>query len=107
VLHFHEYLDLVRDGEDFVIRCRCGRLLCDAGDNYKRHALRRRRSLAEFSGKPLPSGGDYQAVYEEYACPGCATLLAVDVVAEPGPPEPLWDIRIDLDQFRASGTATA
>jgi N-methylhydantoinase B len=107
VLRFHEYLELVRDGERFAIRCRCGRVLCDARENYKQHAMQRRRSLAEFSGKPLPSGSEYQAVYEEYACPACATLLAVDVVAEPGEPEPLWDIRIDLDQFAATRAATA
>jgi N-methylhydantoinase B/acetone carboxylase, alpha subunit len=107
VLSFHEYLDLVRSGSTFAVRCRCcGHLLCAGDQNYKEHALRRTRDLEQFSGKRLPSGGAYQAVYEEYACPGCATLLAVDVVlpnlTDGGP---LWDIRLDLEQFRSEGQA--
>ena len=107
LLRFHEYLDLVCSGSRFAVRCRrCGHLLCEADRNYKEHALRRTRDLAQFSGKRLPSGGAYQAVYEEYACPGCATLLAVDVVLPNlTDGEPLWDIRLDLEQFRSEGQA--
>jgi len=101
VLRFHEYLDLIRSGGSFAIRCRsCGHLFCRGDENYKEHALRRTRSLEELSGRRLPSGAPFQAVYQEYVCPGCTTLLAVDVLCpsfDDG--SPLWDIRLDLTQF--------
>jgi N-methylhydantoinase B len=101
VLRFHEYLDLVRAEAEFAVRCRrCQRLLCAGDENYKAHALRRMRDLADFSGKALPSGDPYRAVYQEYLCPGCGTLLCVDVLCpEHSSSEPLWDIRLDLGQF--------
>jgi N-methylhydantoinase B len=101
LLRFHEYLNIARAGDRLGVRCRsCGHVLCDAAANYKEHALRRRRDLAEFSGKSLPSGGDYQSVYDEYYCPGCVALLAVDIECPVfGETAPLWDIRIDLEQF--------
>jgi len=101
VLRFHEYLELVRGSGQFAIRCRvCGHLLCGGDDNYKRHALQRRRDLEELTGRRLPSGEAYRGAYQEYSCPGCATLLCVDVLCPTlGPEEPLWDIRIDLAQF--------
>lgn len=101
VLRFHESLELVRDGEEFAVRCvRCHQLVCDGKENYKTHVRLRTRDLEEFSGRRLPSGEPYRAVYQEFICPGCATLLSVDVVCpELSGSEPLWDIRIDLGQF--------
>ena len=103
LVRFHEYLELVRSpaSGEFAIRCRrCRRLLCDGSENYKAHVLRRTRDLAELSGRLLPSAEPYRGVFQEYICPGCATLLCVDVhCPELGPDEPLWDIRLDLDQF--------
>ncbi|HWP29582.1 MAG TPA: hydantoinase B/oxoprolinase family protein [Chloroflexota bacterium] len=105
VLRFHEYLDLVRAGDEFAVRCRrCQRLLCRGDENYKAHVLQRTRDLAEFSGRQLPSGEPYRAVYQEYICPGCATLLCVDVLApEVSDAAPLWDVQLDLAPFRAGG----
>ena len=79
------------------MRCRrCGQGLGPAADNYKRHALRRDRRLDELAGRPMPDGSPYLAVLREYACPGCATLLQVDVWCPSlGGEEDLWDIRID------------
>jgi len=101
VLRFHESLDLVRAGKDFAIRCRrCARLLCDGKENYKTHALLRDRDLEDLSGRRLPSGEPYRAIYQEYSCPGCGTLLCVDVLcSEVSSDEPLWDIRVELGQF--------
>ena len=101
VLRFHEYLELVRAGDRFAVRCRsCQSLLCDGSENYKDHALARTRQLEEFSGRRLPSGEDYQAVYQEYFCPGCAMLLCVDVLCPAvTSTEPLWDVKLDLGQF--------
>ena len=103
VLRFHEYLDLVRAADAFAIRCRqCRQVLCDGAANYKAHARRRTLDLEQFSGKRLPSGQDYRAVLHEYFCPGCATLLCVDVYCpELGADEPLWDTRFELAQFTA------
>jgi N-methylhydantoinase B len=103
VLRFHEYLDLVRAADAYAIRCRqCRQVLCDGAANYKAHARRRTLDLEQFSVKRLPSGQDYRAVLHEYFCPGCATLLCVDVYCpELGADEPLWDTRFELAQFAA------
>jgi N-methylhydantoinase B len=102
VLRFHEYLDLVGSGSDFGIRCRrCRTLLCRADENYKAHAIRYMRDLEDFAGRRLPNGEGYQGVMDEYYCPGCGTLLCVDVLSPDASGQaPLWDIRLDLDQFR-------
>jgi N-methylhydantoinase B len=96
-LRFHESLEIGAsgDGPDLVRCLRCGHLLCRADENYKLHALRRDRDLEELAGRPMPDGSTYVAVFREYACPGCATLLQVDVWnAGLGGEEDLWDIRI-------------
>ena len=96
VLQFHEALEIVGNGAEAAVRCRrCGTGLGTAADNYKHHALRRDRSLDELAGRPMPDGSPYLAVLREYACPGCATLLQVDVwCASLGGEEDLWDIKI-------------
>ena len=98
VLDFHPSLELVSGtSEPAVIRCsRCDRVLCRADENYKRSAARRDRDLAALAGREMPDGSPYLAVLREYACPGCATLLAVDVWAPSlGGDEDLWDIVIE------------
>lgn len=96
-VRFHEYLETgtTADGTA-AIRCRrCGELLCRAGQNYKRFAVRSERSLEELAGRGMPDGSPYRAVLREYACPGCATLLQVDVwCPSAGGEEDLWDIQI-------------
>jgi N-methylhydantoinase B len=96
-LHFHETLELVGSGAAAHVRCRrCGQGLGPRTATYKRHALRRDRDLAELSGRPMPDGSAYRAVLREYACPGCATLLQVDVwCPELGGAEDLADIEIE------------
>ena len=79
VLRFHPCLAIAREGDREVVRCtRCGHRYCRAGDNYKRHALRRKRDLEKLSGQKTPSGEPYIACFVEYYCPGCAALLQVD-----------------------------
>jgi acetone carboxylase gamma subunit len=101
VLRFHEYLELVRDGENVAVRCRgCSRLLCAGDQNYKNHVRMRTVDLEAFANKRLPNGAAYQAVHQEYACPGCGTLLAVDVLCpKVSDAAPLWDIRIDTSSL--------
>ena len=57
----------------------------------------RDRSLEELAGRAMPDGSPYLAVLREYACPGCATLLAVDVWCETlGGDEDLLDIALEV-----------
>jgi N-methylhydantoinase B len=96
-LGFHASLELGSGADGALrVRCtRCGQFLCGAEDNYKRHAIRRTRDLEELSGRPMPDGSPYLAVLHEYACPGCATLLQVDVYCpDLGGEEDLWDIQL-------------
>jgi N-methylhydantoinase B len=96
-LRMHEYLEIASDGHEQVIRCtRCGYLFCDPQENYKKYSLRRVMPLEEIAGRSLPSGEDYLGRYHMYVCPGCATLLQVDVFCPAlGGDEDLMDIRID------------
>ncbi len=93
----HESLDLGygTDGGS-AVRCRrCGWFVCRGDQNYKRHVVRSVRALDEYSGRTLPDGSAYRAVLHEYACPGCATLLQVDVCCpELGGEEDLWDMQL-------------
>jgi N-methylhydantoinase B len=99
LVRFHPSLEVGRAGgsDQAVVRCvRCGSSLGPADANYKTAAVRRDRSLDELSGRPMPDGSPYLAVLREYACPGCATLLAVDVWCEAlGGDEDLWDVAVD------------
>jgi N-methylhydantoinase B len=98
LLRIHEYLEIARDRGETMIRCiRCGYLFCSPEENYKKHAMRRTVELDRLALRPLPSGDPYLGRYHEYICPGCATLLQVDVYCPVlGGEEDLWDIRIHL-----------
>ena len=95
-LRFHEALELVGSGAGAWVRClRCHASLGPGSSNYKLRALRRDRRLEAVAGRPMPDGRPYHAVLREYACPGCATLLQVDVwTPSLGGEEDLWDIQI-------------
>lgn len=96
-LRHHEYLEIAGgEAGESAVRCvRCGHVLCRSDANYKRFALRRDRDLAELAGRTMPDGKPYLGVYREYACPGCATLLQVDVYCPSlEGDEDVWDIRI-------------
>jgi N-methylhydantoinase B len=98
-LAFHPVLEVGRFGDGPpVVRCvRCGTELGPAAANYKPFALRRARDLEAVAGRPMPDGSPYRAVLHEYACPGCATLLAVDVwCAELGGDEDLHDVAVEV-----------
>ena len=97
-LKIHEYLEIGQNGNQQFIRCiRCGHIFCDAKDNYKKYSLRRIVPLNRVARYPLPSRDEYLGHYHEYICPGCATLLQVDLFCPAlGGEEDLWDIRIDL-----------
>ena len=97
VLHFHEYLDLVRVDGGLIVRCRrCAHVFCGGEENYKSAAIEITMDLEELAGERVPSGEPYRGVLLGYVCPGCATLLQVDVFCPTRDDErPLWDIQID------------
>jgi N-methylhydantoinase B len=96
ILRFHEYLEIARDGGETRYRCiRCGYLFCAPDENYKKYCVKRIVALDQFAQRPLPTRGPYLGHLQEYICPGCATLLQVDVYCPSlGGDEDLWDIQI-------------
>jgi N-methylhydantoinase B len=98
LLRVHEYLEIARNDGKSRYRCtRCGYLFCSPKENYKKHCLKRIVALDNFALRPLPAREPYLGHLQEYICPGCATLLQVDVYCPVlGGEEDLWDIQIDL-----------
>ena len=87
----HAYVEIVGEGRDASWQCtRCGHRLGPASRNYKLGTLRRVEALADVSQFPLPFG-EFVGELHEYICPGCTTLLQVDVFY-PGSEDVLWDI---------------
>ena len=97
VARIHEILEVAGNGGGKQIRCtRCGFLFGGVDENYKKRCLKRVVELDEISGQRPASGVGYLGRYHEYICPGCATLLQVDVYCpELGGEEDLWDIHIE------------
>ena len=90
-MRIHYYLDINRNKK---IECRkCGRVICDASENYKKHIPRAEVWPDQIPGE-RPCKDEALTLYYEYYCPGCFTLLDVEV-AEKGSP-PLWDIQIKV-----------
>jgi acetone carboxylase gamma subunit len=91
-VRIHYYLQ-IDDSEK--IRClKCGRTLCDASENYKEHVPRAEVWPDEIPGE-RPHREDTLLVYYEYYCPGCFTLLDVEMMEKDS--APLWDIQIRTD----------
>ncbi|MBI3001232.1 MAG: hypothetical protein HYY46_22700 [Deltaproteobacteria bacterium] len=91
-------MEIAQNGSERFIRCiRCGYLFCHPEENYKKYSLRRIVDLDQAAVRPLPSQEPYLGRYHEYICPGCGTLLQLDVFCPVlGGEEDLWDLRIDL-----------
>jgi acetone carboxylase gamma subunit len=90
-LRIHYYLDI---DDDKKVKCRkCGRVICDASENYKNHTPRAKIWPSEIPGQ-RPAKEEALILYYEYYCPGCWTLLDVEVAEEGA--SPLWDIQVDL-----------
>jgi len=90
-VRIHYYLDI---DEGNRIKCRkCGHVICDAGENYKKHVPRAEVWPDEIPGQ-RQSKEDAMVIYYEYYCPGCYTMLDVEL-AEKGA-APLWDIQVKV-----------
>jgi acetone carboxylase gamma subunit len=88
-VRIHYYLEI---DEDKKIKClKCGRAICDAAENYKEHVPRAEVWPDEIPGQ-RHTKEDALVLYYEYYCPGCFTLLDVEVMEKGSPP--MWDIQI-------------
>jgi hypothetical protein len=98
VMQIHECLDIVEQSEGFVIACRkCNQDLGAADGNYKAACLYSSIDKDQLTELPPPSGRHSMGRYIEYYCPGCVTLLEVEVAVpsvEGAALEPVWDIQI-------------
>jgi N-methylhydantoinase B len=91
-----EALEIAGDGARHWTRCRCGHVLCGAGDAWRRHA-RRAVTSARRLGPAVPRLDERMEV-RQYACPGCLKLLATDVTRAGA--DPLHDIELNLSRTR-------
>jgi acetone carboxylase gamma subunit len=76
-LRIGEYLEINESFEDKVYRCRkCGHTFCSTSENYKNYTLMREVPLNSL-------GSQYSKTerfcFREFFCPGCVTLLWVDM----------------------------
>jgi acetone carboxylase, gamma subunit len=101
VLPFGEHLYVVsKGGGSYVIKCDCGHEFCDHRENWKLESLINVRddeaSLREIYPEKMAGDPEWSQL-REYICPGCKTLLEVDV-ATPGYPV-VHDFLPDLEGF--------
>jgi acetone carboxylase gamma subunit len=99
-MKFHEYLEMVEkhSGKKVIVCVKCGNQFCSATENYKQFSIYRENDLAGVGGRFLASGEKPFVTYQEYICPGCGTLLEVDVLCRELEDEKsavIWDIQIN------------
>jgi N-methylhydantoinase B len=95
----HEYLEIVEtsSGKKVIVCVNCGNQFCGPGENYKNYSVYREDDLEDVGGRFLASGEKPFVTYQEYICPGCGTLLEVDVLCkglEDEKSKVIWDIQI-------------
>jgi N-methylhydantoinase B len=100
IMKFHEYLEMVEkhSGKKVIVCVKCGNQFCSATENYKQFSIYRENDLAGVGGRFLASGEKPFVTYQEYICPGCGTLLEVDVLCRELEDEKsavIWDIQIN------------
>jgi len=101
IMKFHEYLEIIEksSGEKLIVCVKCGNQFCSPGDNYKSFSNYRENDLENIAGRFLASGEKPFVTYQEYICPGCGTLLEVDVLCkelEDQKSKVIWDIQIAI-----------
>ena len=79
-------------GKDTIVCTKCGHDFGSAKGNFKDGAVQREVPLQE-SAEHFPPPGETRFVLREFYCPGCATMLEVDMV-QPGESN-LWDIQLE------------
>jgi acetone carboxylase gamma subunit len=92
----NEYLRIVGRGAEAVTACRCGHEIAPASENYKGYVLLREGPVQTAGPWVDPNNvGNDRFVCREFFCPGCLTLLDVEI-AQRGEPL-LWDVRLRVD----------
>lgn len=91
-MRLNDYLALAeRDGQ-YVVQCRCGYVIGPATENYKLHVYRHVAPLSKAGPYVNPYNvGQGRFTLREYCCPGCLTLLDVEVALADEPPR--WDFQ--------------
>jgi N-methylhydantoinase B len=85
-----------RDGRP-VIACRCGHVIGPATENYKQHVISHTVPLSKAGPHVNPYNvGEGRFALREYCCPGCLTLLDVEVALADEPPR--WDLQPALSR---------
>ncbi len=81
----HDLLLLAGGGERYL-GCACGRILSPADENFKTWVPEARRPLSAIGPQcdPFELGRD-RFEFREYYCPGCASVLATDIVERDEP----------------------
>ena len=93
-------LFIVQQGDDRVVKCRCGQNFGDYRVNWKLNALIYVRDDSEkmnevYRGREQPDPKWIQL--REYYCPGCGSQLEVEAVPRGTPPD--FEFLPDLDTF--------
>ena len=98
-----EYLELDLEGEQWCCR-RCGHVLMDARENYKKGCLVAERPLDEIH-PPLTEGQAYSFCPDpdfcrllEFYCPGCGGMIENEYLP-PGHPI-THEIELDIDELK-------
>ncbi|RJR52363.1 MAG: hypothetical protein C4576_02670 [Desulfobacteraceae bacterium] len=93
-LRIHYYVDIDKKGR---IECRkWGSTICRAFENYK-HSVPRAEVLPDDLPGLRSHRDESLTLYYEYYCPGCFTLLDVEVAGKDSPP--LWDIQLKTNSY--------
>lgn len=104
-MRIHEYLEIRDSPAGKVTVCRkCEHEFGPASQNYKLGALYRERDPGEMPLRGVRSGESSFVVYQEYLCPGCGTLLEVDLYSpqiDGDQDKVVWDIQIALEEEQA------
>ncbi|MFC2058619.1 acetone carboxylase subunit gamma [Chloroflexota bacterium] len=92
-MRIHYYLEI--DEKTKEIKClKCGKVICDASENYKLHVPRVEVWPDEVYGGKRATRDKTLLVYYEYYCPGCYTMLDVEAMEKGS--APLWDIQVKV-----------
>lgn len=77
-IKFHEYLTILTEGGKSVVKCeKCDTVICESGSNWKENVPYTYREPAVWHRQ---AEKEIWNRYKEYYCPGCATLLEVNIV---------------------------
>ena len=98
VRRFHHRLVLGKNKEgDLVVRCECGTVFGGPEVNYKEGCLRRVKTWEEAELRSTSDGRAPAIKLQEYFCPGCLTLLEVDLwYPDLDDETPVWDVQLAM-----------